>query len=52
LPVDLPVGTSLPTIVGLQQELAAAPGVAVDPCAERKLEPALEKRILAQTRLL
>ncbi len=50
--VDLPTGTSLLTLVGLQQELADELGVPVDLCTERELEPALRKRILAEARLL
>lgn len=50
--VDLPPGTSLLTIVALQQELSDALGVAVDLCTERELHPTLKPRILAQARAL
>jgi predicted nucleotidyltransferase len=50
--VDLPAGTSLLTIVGLQQELRDALGIPVDLCTERELHPDLKSRILAEARLL
>ncbi len=50
--VDLPMGTSLLTLVGLQQEISDELGVAVDLCTERELEPALKERILAEARVL
>jgi uncharacterized protein len=46
--VDLPVGTSLLALVGLQQGLSDALGIEVDVCTERELHPALKQRILAQ----
>ncbi len=48
--VELPRGTSLLTIVGLQQELSDALGVAVDLCTERELHPDIAPRILAEAR--
>lgn len=50
--VDLPPGTSLLKIVGLQLALEDALGVKVDLCTERELEPALKDRILAEARPL
>ena len=50
--VDLPAGTSLLDIVGLQFEIADALGVRVDLCTERELDPALKERILAEARPL
>ena len=50
--VDLPVGTSLLRIVGLQQGIEDALGVKVDLCTERELHPELRQRILAQARPL
>lgn len=50
--VDLPVGTSLLKIVGLQLELEDALGVKVDLCTERELHPGLKGRILAEARLV
>lgn len=48
--VDLPPGTSLLQIVGLQQDLQDALGVKVDLCTERELHPDLKHRILAEAR--
>lgn len=48
--VDLPDGTSLLRIVGLQFALEDALGVKVDLCTERELDPALRARILAEAR--
>lgn len=48
--VDLPPGTSLVGIVGLQLEIEDALGVKVDLCTERELHPALKERILAEAR--
>lgn len=48
--VDLPPGTSLLRIVGLQLDLEDALGVKVDLCTERELHPALRERILAEAR--
>lgn len=50
--VDLPAGTSLLRIVGLQLALEDALGVKVDLCTERELDPALKSRILAEARPL
>ena len=50
--VDLPLGTSLVSIVGLQFEIEDALGVKVDLCTERELDPALKERILAEARPL
>lgn len=46
--VDLPTGTSLLTLVGLQLDIEAALGVKVDLCTEAELHPALRDRILAE----
>ncbi len=48
--VDLPVGTSLLQIVGLQFDIEDALGVKVDLCTERELHPDLKSRILAEAR--
>ena len=50
--VDMPVGTSLLRIVGLQLDLEKALGLKVDLCTERELHPALRERILAEARAL
>lgn len=50
--VDLPAGTSLLAVVGLQQELSDALGIAVDLCTERELHPDLASRILSEARPL
>jgi hypothetical protein len=50
--VDLPPGTSLLHIVGLQQDIQDALGVKVDLCTERELHPALKDRILTEARPL
>lgn len=50
--IDLPVGTSLLQIVGLQFDIEDALGVKVDLCTERELHPALKDRILAEARPL
>ena len=50
--VDLPAGTSLLEIVGLQLEIEDALGVKVDLCTERELHPRLKGRILAEARPL
>lgn len=50
--VDLPAGTSLLTLVALQQDLANALGVTVDLLTERELDPVLAPQILAQARPL
>lgn len=50
--VDLPLGTSLLHIVGLQLDIEDALGVKVDLCTERELHPDLKERILAEARPL
>jgi predicted nucleotidyltransferase len=50
--VDLPIGTSLLTVVALEQVLSDELGVKVDLCTERELHPALRQRILAEARPL
>lgn len=50
--VDLPPGTSLLRIVGLQHDIEDALGVKVDVCTERELHPLLKERILAEARPL
>ena len=50
--VDLPAGTSLPRVIGLQRDIEEALGVKVDLCTERELHPALKERILAEARPL
>ncbi len=50
--VDLPAGTSLLRIVGLQLDIEDALGVKVDLCTERELHPALKERVLAEARPL
>ena len=50
--IDMPLGTSLLQIVGLQHEIEDALGVRVDLCTERELHPALRPRILAEARAL
>ena len=50
--VDMPAGTSLLHIVGLQLDIADVLGVKVDLCTERELHPVLRDRILAEARPL
>ena len=50
--VDLPTGTSLLHIVGLQLDIEDALGVRVDLCTEPELHPDLRERILAEARPL
>jgi predicted nucleotidyltransferase len=50
--IDLPPGTSLLQIVGLQLDLEDALGVKVDVCTEAELHPALKDRILTEARPL
>jgi hypothetical protein len=50
--VDLPAGTSLLDIVGLQFDIEAALGIKVDLCTEPELHPALRARVLAEARPL
>jgi len=46
--VDLPTGTSLLRVIGLQHDIEDALGIKVDLCTERELHPALKERILAE----
>jgi uncharacterized protein len=46
--IDMPVGTSLLQVVGLQLDIQDALGIKVDLCTERELPPALKLRILAE----
>ena len=50
--VEMPRGTSLLNIVGLQLDIELALGVKVDLRTERELHPALRDRILAEARPL
>ncbi|HET6599083.1 MAG TPA: nucleotidyltransferase family protein [Burkholderiaceae bacterium] len=50
--VQLPSGTSLLKVVGLQQEIEDLLGVPVDLCTERELHPLLKDRILSEARQL
>ena len=50
--VDLPPGTSLLGIVGLQFDIEDVLGVKVDLCTEPELDPDLRERILAEARPL
>ncbi len=50
--VDIPKGTSLLKIVGLQLDIEDALGVKVDLCTERELHPDLKDRILAEAQPL
>lgn len=50
--VELPPGTSLLRIVGLQLDIEDTLGVKVDLCTEGELHPALKQRILAEARPL
>lgn len=50
--VDLPRGTSLLRVVGLQLAIEDALGVKVDLCTEAELHPDLKTRILAEARPL
>ena len=50
--IDMPPGTSLLQVVGLQFDIEDALGARVDVCTERELEPALRRRILAEARAL
>lgn len=50
--VDLPAGTSLLDIVGLQFDIEDALGIKVDLCTESELHPALRARVLAEARPL
>ena len=50
--IDMPEGSSLLQIVGLQQDIQDALGIEVDLCTERELHPELRPRILAEARAL
>ena len=50
--IDMPLGTSLLQIVGLQHEIEDALGIRADLCTERELHPTLRPRILAEARAL
>ena len=50
--IEVPMGTSLLQIVGLQLEIEDALGVRVDLCTESELHPTLRPRILAEARAL
>ena len=50
--IDMPVGTSLLQIVGLQHDIEDVLGMRVDLCTERELHPSLRPRILAEARTL
>jgi predicted nucleotidyltransferase len=50
--IDMPEGSSLLQIVGLQQDIQDAPGMDVDLCTEREFHPELRPRILAEARAL
>ncbi len=50
--VDVPAGTSLLHLVGLQLDIEDALGIKVDLCTEPELHPALRARVLAEARAL
>jgi predicted nucleotidyltransferase len=50
--VDVPPGTSLLHLVGLQMEIEEALGVKVDLCTESELHPDLKARVLAEARAM
>lgn len=50
--VDVPPGTSLLQLVGLQMDIEDALGVKTDLCTEPELHPALKQRVLAEARPL
>lgn len=50
--IDVPLGTSLLQIVGLQLEIEDMLGVKVDLCTERELHPQLAPCILAEAQVL
>lgn len=50
--VDLPAGTSLLQVVGLQLDIEDALALKVDLCTERELHPELKQRILSEARPL
>ena len=50
--IDMPAGTSLLQIVGLQHDIEDALGMRIDLCTERELHPSLRTRILTDARAL
>jgi len=50
--VDVPPGTSLLHLVGLQMEIEEALGVKVELCTESELHPDLKARVLAEARAI
>jgi uncharacterized protein len=50
--VEVPPGSSLLDIAGLQIEIEEALGIKVDLCTEAELHPRLKERILAEARPL
>ena len=50
--VDMPAGTSLLKLVGLQLDIEDELGIKVDLCTERELHPAFKDRLLAEARQL
>jgi predicted nucleotidyltransferase len=50
--VDMPAGTSLLHLVGLQMDIEEALGIKVDLCTESELHPAMKARVLAEARPL
>jgi hypothetical protein len=50
--IDVPSGTSLLQIVGIELAIADALGVPVDLCTERELHPSIKERVLAEARPL
>lgn len=50
--VDVPAGSSLLDIAGLQIDIEEALGIKVDLCTEAELHPSLKERILAEARPL
>ncbi len=50
--VDLPTGTSLLKVVGLEQALSDTLRIRIDLCTERELHTALRERILAEAQPL
>ncbi len=50
--VDIPPGTSLLHLVGLQLDIEDALGIKIDLCTEPELHPALRARVLAEAQPL
>lgn len=50
--VDLPPGSSLLDIAGLQIDIEEALGIKIDLCTEAELHPGMKERILAEARPL